>query len=141
MIANRGPRGAAAGARPVCENRGMPRRQKLLILYLADSSLESNVIAWARYDGTGETLHMSGDSDVPPYPTGLDALLDGWRLFQMSPVRPEAAGAELTTSYLKYEFAFEKWVKVKKPERDAKSKEKEKKRNEKRKGHEEAEPR
>ena len=92
----------------------MPKRQKVLVLYLADSSLESNVIAWARYDGTGETLHMSGDSDEPPYPTGLDALLDGWRLFQMSPIRPEQSGEEFTTSYLKYEFAFEKMVKVKK---------------------------
>ena len=32
----------------------MARRQKVLILYLADSSLESAVVAWARYDGTGE---------------------------------------------------------------------------------------
>ncbi len=92
----------------------MPKRQQVLILYLADSSLESNVIAWARYDGTGETLHMSGDSDEPPYETGLDALLDGWRLFQMSPIRPEPSGDEFTTSYFKYEFAFEKRVKVSK---------------------------
>lgn len=88
----------------------MAGRQKLLILYLADASLESHVIAWARYDGTGETLHMSGDSDEPPYPTGLDALLDGWRLFQLSPVQPPPAGEELATSYLKYEFAFEQWI-------------------------------
>ena len=90
----------------------MPTRQKVLILYLADASLESHVIAWARYDGTGETLHMSGDSDEPPYPTGLDALLDGWRLFQFAPLQPHAPGQELTTSYLKYEFAFEQLVDV-----------------------------
>lgn len=90
----------------------MPRRQKVMILYLADPSLESHVIAWARYDGTGKTLHMSGDSDEPPYPTGLDALLDGWRLFQFSPLHPPQPGQEQTTSYLKYEFAFEQLVDI-----------------------------
>jgi hypothetical protein len=90
----------------------MPRRQKVLILYLADASLESNVIAWAQYDGTGATTHMSGDAQEPPYPTGLDALLDGWRLFHMAPIRPEPQGDPFETSYLKYEFAFEELVEV-----------------------------
>ena len=87
------------------------------------------MIAWAQYDGTGETLHMSGDSDEPPYPTGLDALLDGWRLFQMSPIRPEPPGDPFTTSYLKYEFAFEKRVKVKKDEKRKSKNDKEKKKD------------
>lgn len=95
----------------------MPKRQRVLVLYLADSSLESNVIAWAQYDGTGETTHMSGDSDEPPYETGLDALLDGWRLFHMAPIRPEPRDDPFSTSYFKYEFAFEKWVKLKKNEK------------------------
>jgi hypothetical protein len=86
----------------------MQQRQKVMILYLSDASLESGVVAWTQYDGSGENLHMSGDSDEPPYDTGLDALLDGWRLFQFSPVLPADRGQELTTSYLKYEFAFEK---------------------------------
>jgi hypothetical protein len=90
----------------------MARRQKVMILYLADASLESHVIAWARYDGTGDKLHMSGDEAEPPYPTGLDALLDGWRLFQFSPVQPSAPGQEFATSYLKYEFAFEQLVDI-----------------------------
>ena len=88
----------------------MTGRQKVLILYLADSSLESQVVAWAQYDGTGERTHMSGDDETPPYPTGLDALLDGWRLFQFAPLRPEPPGHEFRTSYLKYEFAFEQWI-------------------------------
>ena len=83
-----------------------------MILYLSDSSLESNVIAWAEYDGTGAKTHMSGDSDEPPYPSGLDALLDGWRLFQFSPLLPAPPGGEFTTSYLKYEFGFEQWIEV-----------------------------
>ena len=44
----------------------------------------------------------------PPYPTGLDALLDGWRLFQASQAIPEHPGQEFRTSYLKHEFFFEK---------------------------------
>ncbi len=90
----------------------MARRQRVLILYLADSSLESHVIGWARYDGTGQTNPMSGDSDEPPYATGLAALRDGWRLFQFSPLQPHAPGDEFRTAYLKYEFAFEQWVDV-----------------------------
>ena len=55
----------------------MAKRQKVLALYLKFPSLEAEVISWATFDGTGKKLHMTGDSDEPPYPTGLDALLDG----------------------------------------------------------------
>lgn len=51
-------------------------KQKVLVLYLKMPTLESEVIGWARYDGTGKKLHMTGDSDSPPYPAGLDAILD-----------------------------------------------------------------
>ena len=85
-------------------------RQKVLVLYLANSALDSPVIGWARYDGTGETLHLAGDSDQPPYRAGLDALRDGWRLFQASQLLPHARGEEFDLAYLKYEFLFEKWV-------------------------------
>ena len=88
----------------------MAARQKVMILYLADSSLDSKVVAWALHDGTGRETHMSGDAETPPYETGLDALLDGWRLFQISPLRPEPVGDEFRTSYLKYEFVFEQIV-------------------------------
>ena len=54
----------------------MTKRQKVLVLYLKFPSLEAEVISWATFDGTGKKLHMTGDSDDPPYPTGLDALLD-----------------------------------------------------------------
>jgi len=88
----------------------VPQRQKVLVLYLTDSSLDSSVIAWAQYDGTGATEHMAGDMAEPPYTTGLAALRDGWRLLQMAPLQPHAPGAEFTTSYLKYEFLFEQLV-------------------------------
>ena len=88
------------------------RRQKVLVLYLANSALDAPVIAWALYDGTGERLTMVGDADQPPYATGLAALRDGWRLFQASQLLPHARGEEFDLSYLKYEFFFEQWSEV-----------------------------
>ncbi len=85
-------------------------RQQVLVLYLSSSALDSSVIAWANYDGTGRTIHMAGDEDRPPYKSGLSALEDGWRLFQASPLQPHGSGDEFRTSYLKYEFFFEKIV-------------------------------
>ncbi len=85
-------------------------RQKILVLYLQTSSLDSKVIAWSRYDGTGSDQHMAGDEEFPPYVTGLAALQDGWRLFQASTLNPHAPGDEYRTAYLKYEFFFEKLV-------------------------------
>ena len=83
-------------------------RQKVLVLYLANSALDAPVVAWALYDGSGERLHMAGDEDRPPYKTGLDALREGWRLFQASQIQPHLRGEEFDLSYLKYEFFFER---------------------------------
>lgn len=82
-------------------------RQKVLVLCLESSALDSRVIAWAVYDGTGQHKHYSGDSAEPPYRTGLGALKDGWRLIQASPLLPHDSGDEFRTGYLKYEFFFE----------------------------------
>jgi hypothetical protein len=90
----------------------MAHRQRVLILYLANSALDSRVVSWAMYDGTGEREHLPGDSGVPPYATGLAALRDGWRLIQMSQLNPPAPGREFTVSYQRYEFLFEQWVPV-----------------------------
>ena len=81
-----------------------------MVLYLSTSALDTEVVAWSLYDGTGQTEHMAGDAETPPYPTGLDALRDGWRLIQASPLLPHASGDEFRTGYLKYEFFFEKLV-------------------------------
>ncbi|MFD7297549.1 hypothetical protein ACFV9W_30005 [Streptomyces sp. NPDC059897] len=83
-------------------------RQQVLVLYLANSALDAKVVGWARYDGTGTAEHTTGDSDEPPYETGLEALLDGWRLFQAAQLLPPYPGHEYDTSYLKHEFFFEK---------------------------------
>jgi len=57
----------------------MAHRQKLLVLYLASSALDTPVIGWAQYDGLGGSA-MTGDQATPPYKTGIAALEDGWRL-------------------------------------------------------------
>ena len=88
------------------------QRQQVLVLYLRNSALDSGVVAWARYDGTGRETHMAGDGEEPPYASGLAALRDGWRLIQASPLVDHAVGAEFRTGYLRYEFFFEKLADV-----------------------------
>ena len=80
----------------------------MLVLYLRSSALDSGVVAWAEYDGSGREEHMAGDSAEPPYATGLAALRDGWRLIQAAPLIDHVPGGEFRTGYLKYEFFFEK---------------------------------
>jgi hypothetical protein len=82
----------------------------VLVLYLQNSSLDSRVVSWARWDGTGAEETMPGDADTPPFATGLEALRAGWRLIQMSPLLQHVPGAEFVTGYQKYEFLFERLV-------------------------------
>lgn len=92
------------------------KKQDILILYLANSSLESEVIGWAKHYGDKKKIGMPGDSDNPPYNFGIEAVHDGWRLFQSSQLEQHAKGEEFRTGYLKYEFFFEKikWNQIKK---------------------------
>ena len=85
-------------------------RQQVLVLYLETSALDSTVIGWSTYDGTGRTAPTTGDSDEPPYETGVAALLDGWRLLQASQLLPPYPGHEYQVSFLKHEFIFERLV-------------------------------
>jgi hypothetical protein len=87
-------------------------RQQVMVLYLASSALDARVVAWSHYDGTARTDHMAGDAEDPPYASGLEALRDGWRLIQASPLLPHGHGDEFRTGYLKYEFFFEKLAHV-----------------------------
>jgi hypothetical protein len=92
------------------------RRQQVLFLYLASSALDAAVVGWSCYDGAGEgpTPPVEANPD-PPYPTGVDALRDGWRLIQVSALTAPAPGAERRTSYLQHEFVFEKLVETPDP--------------------------
>jgi hypothetical protein len=85
-------------------------RQQVLVLYLSTSALDSEVVGWSCYDGTGRSAPTTGDSDEPPYATGLDALRDGWRLIQAAQLIPPYPGHEYDVSFLKHEFLFEKLV-------------------------------
>ncbi len=83
-------------------------RQKLLFLYSSSPDLKSGVGAWSIYDGTGKEHHTTGDSDTPPYPSVFAAMLDGWRVLQVSQLQPTETGQEFTTSYLRFEHMLEK---------------------------------
>lgn len=89
----------------------MSTRQQVLFLYLASSALDSPVVGWSSYDGAGEgPTPPVEESARPPYRNGVDALRDGWRLIQASPLLPAPPGSERQVSYLKHEFIFEKLV-------------------------------
>jgi hypothetical protein len=90
-------------------------RQKVLVLYLSTSSLASKVVSWSLFDGASAEAEEAGSSPDPPYSTGLDALRDGWRLFQASQLLPPAAGEEYATSFQKFEFFFEQLSPVEPP--------------------------
>ena len=81
------------GAVISCHTEGV-LKQKLLVLYAANSSPDSPVGAWSLFDGTGREKHMAGDADEPPYSSVLAAMRDGWRVIQLPQLRPAAPGAE-----------------------------------------------
>lgn len=85
-------------------------RQQVLVLYLRSSALDTGVIGWAFYDGSGQHHSSPGDSQKAPYETAVHALRDGWRLIQASTLQPATRGQEFQTDYLKYEFFFERLV-------------------------------
>ena len=88
----------------------MKARQQILILWLASSALDGAALGWSFHDGSGGAgAQPNGD---PPYANGVDALVDGWRLLQMSPLLPAFPGHEHDTSFLKHEFVFERLVDV-----------------------------
>jgi len=85
-------------------------RQQVLMLWLASPTLDSRVLGWSFFDGTaGAGPQPQAD---PPYGTGVEALVDGWRMLQMSPLIPPVPGHERETSFLKHEFVFERLVEL-----------------------------
>lgn len=87
----------------------MPQlRQRLLVLYLHNADLKSQVVSWAVYDGTGKEAHTTGDTDQPPYASVLEAMKDGWRVIQFPQQFPAYPGMEYNTAYLRYEYILEK---------------------------------
>lgn len=82
--------------------------QEVLVLYLSNSSLEGRVVAWSRFDPSRESIDEVGDEPSVPYETGVEALRDGWRLFQAAQLVPADPGAEYATSFQRFEFWFER---------------------------------
>jgi hypothetical protein len=90
-------------------------RQQLLILHLEYPDLESRTVAWALYDGAkpkGELQMQTGDSDVPPYESVLDAMRDGWNVIQLPGMPIFQAGREHEQGHLPYEYVLERKVEV-----------------------------
>lgn len=83
-------------------------RQKLLVLYAANSSPDTEVVAWSLYDGTSSDTYEAAGEAVPPYATVLDAMRDGWRVIKYPDLRPPSPGHEYDLSYLEFEFVLEK---------------------------------
>ena len=81
-----------------------------MVLYLHAPSLDSHVVGWSIWDGTGKEHHTTGDSDTPPYKSALDAMKDGWRVLQIPQLQPAYPGMELSTAYLRFEYVLEKIV-------------------------------
>ena len=85
------------------------QRQQILYLWATGSSLDSGTVGWAFHDGTdGEGPGIPDRS--PPYPSGVEALRDGWMLLQSSPLLPPSPGEEHQNHYLEYEFVFERRI-------------------------------
>ena len=88
----------------------MAERQQVLHLWLKAAALDTEVTAWAFYDGTsgrGPAPVSPGPSE-PPYRTGVDAMVDGWFLLQApGPIDPAASNGELSC-----EFVFQRRVEI-----------------------------
>ncbi len=85
-----------------------PLKQKILILYSGGSALDSEIVAWSFFDATENKKMVTGDSDEPPYESVFDAMKDGWRVIQISPIQSFQPGTEYSTGYLKFEHVLEK---------------------------------
>ncbi len=83
------------------------------MLHLSNADLGSEVVAWAVYDGAlgpDEIQMQTGSEAAPPYGSVLEAMRDGWRVFQSSPMPERRAGAE--TGQLANEYWLERMVEV-----------------------------
>lgn len=101
----------------------MAERQQILHLWLSAAALDTEVKAWAFYDGTDSTdgvggtegpdasgsattagAHARFGGPARPYETGLQALRDGWMLLQTpGPITVDDLNGDLPN-----EFVFER---------------------------------
>lgn len=86
-------------------------RQQILYLWMSESALDTEVVAWAFHDGAKGAGPALPRAD-PPYASGLSALEDGWMLLQAPHVPAPVRGQDREVAYLQYEFVFERRVDV-----------------------------
>lgn len=89
----------------------MTARQQILYLWLSESALDSEVVAWAFHDGTKGEGDPPPEGD-PPYRSGVAAIQDGWMLLQTPQVGHPVPGREAEPGYLQYEFVLERRCEV-----------------------------
>ncbi len=90
-------------------------RQQILFLQLANPDLAAPTIGWALFDGAaakGARQMQSGDQSEPPYRSVLDAMRDGWFVFQVPTLPYFVAGREHETGHLPYEYVLERKVTI-----------------------------
>lgn len=82
-------------------------RQRLLVLYLQNACLTSDVVVWAEYDGTGRS-DFEGDAREPPYASVLEAMRDGWRVIKFPEIQASTIDNGYVSGPLPNEFVLEK---------------------------------
>jgi len=87
-------------------------RQRLLVLYLSNCSLDSEIVAWARYDGASDREFDGAREADAPYASVLAAMRDGWRVLKFPEMHPATADTAYQTSVLPNEFVLEQIVEV-----------------------------
>lgn len=66
----------------------MPSVQDIIVLFQTAPALDSQVVAWARYEASkGTRIQDLVEEADPPYNTAMEAMRDGWQVLQMSELK------------------------------------------------------
>ena len=86
-------------------------KQKLLVLYLSNSSPDSTIIGWSLFDGSRNDKYIEYEtSSLVDYKSCLDAMRDGWRVIKYPSLNEPNHENIHQTKFLKYEFVLEKLI-------------------------------
>ncbi|HJP30607.1 MAG: hypothetical protein QF689_10920 [Candidatus Latescibacteria bacterium] len=71
----------------------MPDVQDVLVLFQTTPGLDSQVVAWSRYEASkGTGISDLAEEDEPPYGNAMEAMRDGWQVIQMSELKHRPPG-------------------------------------------------
>lgn len=71
----------------------MPAVQDILVLFQTAPALDTQVVAWARYEASkGTRIQDLVEESDPPYSTAMEAMRDGWQVIQMSEMKHRPPG-------------------------------------------------